>query len=140
YTISGTLKGSWQLDNANAQPTGLTINPNSPSDIWVVDSGTNTVYKYANAAGKTSGSLKAASTFALAANNTNPQDIADPPVGEMLTNPAPVPLPTNLPARATLSAVGLTSVPAVAVIPPLTGHDALWAMLGRDILKKGNEP
>src|SRR5262249_15133446 len=67
YTLSGTSMGSWLLDPANTQPTGLTINPNSPSDIWVVDSGTKTVYKYANAAGKTSGNLTAASTFALAA-------------------------------------------------------------------------
>jgi streptogramin lyase len=117
YTLSGTLKGSWQLDRANAQPTGLTINPNSPSDIWVVDSGTKTVYKYANAVGKTSGSQSAASSFALAANNTNPQDIADPPPLSTL----PVPSPTIL-----------APVPAAQPAPlvsPAAGRDAFFALL-----------
>src|SRR5262249_21765652 len=140
YNLSGSLLGSWTIDAANSSPTGLTINPNNVSDIWIVDSGTKKVYQYTAAASRTSGSQNATASFALNANNTNPQDIADPPVGDTLLSPAPAPLPTNLPARASLSAVGLTSVPALAVIPPLTGYDALWAMLGAEILKKGNEP
>src|SRR5262249_58168864 len=91
YTLAGALLGSWITDPANASPTGLTINPTNVSDIWIVDSGTDKVYQYTNAAGLTSGSQNAAATFALAAGNANPQDIADPPP-EMLLAPPPAAL------------------------------------------------
>jgi sugar lactone lactonase YvrE len=83
YTLSGSLLGSWSIDPANTHPTGITINPNNVSDIWIVDNGTNKVYQYTAAANRTSGSQNAAASFALAANNTNPQGIADPPVSSM---------------------------------------------------------
>lgn len=80
YTLSGSLVGSWTIDSANKSPTGLTIDPTGASQsIWIVDSGTDKVYEYANALGMTSGGLSAANTFALADGNTNPQGIADPP-------------------------------------------------------------
>jgi DNA-binding beta-propeller fold protein YncE len=79
YTLRGSLLGSWTIDPANTHPTGITINPNNVSDIWIVDSGTDKVYQYIGAASRTSGSQTAAATFALAAGNTNPQGIADPP-------------------------------------------------------------
>jgi hypothetical protein len=88
YTLTGSLLGSWTIDAANSHPTGLTLNPTSPSDIWIVDSGTKTVYQYTAAAGRTSGSQNAVSSFALAANNTNPQDIADPPAAGTLLSAA----------------------------------------------------
>jgi sugar lactone lactonase YvrE len=77
-TLSGSLLGSWKIDPANTHPTGITINPNNVSDVWIVDSGTLKVYQYVSAAGRTSGSQNAAATFALAAGDTNPQGIADP--------------------------------------------------------------
>jgi hypothetical protein len=52
---------------------------NNVSDIWIVDGGTDKVYQYVGAASRTSGSQSAAATFALAAGDTNPQGIADPP-------------------------------------------------------------
>ena len=52
-----------------------------------MDNGTDKVYQYTAAAGRTSGSQNAAATFALAAGNTNPQDIADPPPPDMLLAP-----------------------------------------------------
>jgi hypothetical protein len=81
YTLGGCYLGSWTISTSGAtSPTGLTIDPTGASqDIWIVDSGTDKVYRYANARGKTSGSQAAAATFALAAGNTNPQGIADPP-------------------------------------------------------------
>ena len=82
YNISGTLKGGWTIDSANSAPTGLTIDPSNVSDIWIVDNGTKKVYQYAAAAGRISGNQNAAATFALAAGNTNPQDIADPPTSK----------------------------------------------------------
>ena len=90
YNLSGTLLGSWTIDAATASPTGITINPSNVSDIWIVDNGTDKVYQYTGAASRTSGSQTAAATFALAAGNTNPQGIADPPAGiRQDRNPAP---------------------------------------------------
>jgi hypothetical protein len=80
YALNGALVGSWTIDSANKTPTGLTIDPSGASqDIWIVDSGTDRVYQYANGRAKTTGSLPAAATFHLSAGNTNPQGIADPP-------------------------------------------------------------
>ena len=79
YTLSGSSLGSWAIDPANTHPTGITINPSNVSDIWIVDNGTDKVYQYIGAASRTSGSQNAGATFALAAGNTNPQGIADPP-------------------------------------------------------------
>jgi sugar lactone lactonase YvrE len=79
YTLAGTLLGSWTIDPADSHPTGIAVNPANASDIWIVDSGTLKVYDYANAAGRTSGSQSASSTFALNPYDTNPQGLADPP-------------------------------------------------------------
>jgi len=80
YTLNGSLVGSWTIDSANKLPTGLTIDPSGATQsIWIVDSGTDKVYEYADARAKTSGSQSASATFALAAGNTNPQGIVDPP-------------------------------------------------------------
>jgi len=78
YTVGGTLEGSWQIDAANAKPTGLTIDPHDVNHIWVIDSRTDSVYQYEGAAGRTSGSQAAGATFRLASSNRNPQGIADP--------------------------------------------------------------
>ncbi len=79
YTFSGSSLGSWAIDSANKHPTGITINPTNVSDIWIVDNATLKVYQYTAAASRTSGSQNAAATFALAAGDSNPQGIADPP-------------------------------------------------------------
>jgi Calx-beta domain len=79
YTLSGSSLGNWSIDAGNSSPTGLTINSSNVSDIWIVDSGTDKVYQYTAAASRTSGSQIAAMAFSLAADNSNPQDIADPP-------------------------------------------------------------
>ncbi len=80
YALTGSLLGSWGIDPANRNPTGITINPSNASDIWIADNGTDKVYQYIGAASRTSGSQNAGATFALASGNTNPQGIADPPV------------------------------------------------------------
>jgi subtilisin family serine protease len=91
--LSATAPTSWLLNSANSTPTGIALDPSNGSfDIWVVDSGTDRVYRYANARNLTSPTLT--SSFALAAGNTNPQGIADPPPagfsGEVLEPTAPV--------------------------------------------------
>jgi hypothetical protein len=81
YTLSGSLVGSWTITGAGSSPTGITLDPSGGGTLWTVDSGTDRVYQFDNARGVTSGSLSPSSSFALAAGNTNPQGIADPPVG-----------------------------------------------------------
>jgi hypothetical protein len=79
YTLAGSLLGSWTIDAANNSPTGITLDPTNVAHLWIVDNGTDRVYQYDNAASRTSGSQSASTSFALAAGNTNPQGIADPP-------------------------------------------------------------
>ncbi len=92
YTLTGSLVGSWTISTSGAaSPTGITLDPASPSHLWIVDSGTDRVYQYDAAVGNTSGSQAASISFALAAGNTNPQGIADPPVsGIELGSPSAV--------------------------------------------------
>jgi hypothetical protein len=80
YTLTGSLVGSWTISSGGGSPTGITIDPASVSDIWIVDNSTDRVYQLTAAAPRTSGSQSPAASFALAAGNTNPQGIAHPPV------------------------------------------------------------
>ena len=94
YTTAGALVSSWTITTAGAtSPTGITIDPANVSNIWIVDSGTDRVYQYNAAATFANGSSHAADvSFALAAGNTNPQGIADPPApGSLLVAETPVP-------------------------------------------------
>ncbi len=73
-----SLLNSWTLNSANSRPTGITLDPsNASQDMWVVDSSTDRIYRYANARTLTAPTLT--ESFALAAGNTNPTGIADPP-------------------------------------------------------------
>jgi hypothetical protein len=119
YTLSGSSLGSWGIDPANTHPTGLTINPNAVSDVWIVDNGTDKVYQYVGAASRTSGSQNAGATFALAAGNTNPQGIADPPTADL--TPATAPPALSQPSTPASTATGAR---------PLASRDALFALLG----------
>ena len=83
YSIAGVLQNSWSLNSANGTPTGITLDPSDGSqDLWVGDSGTDRVYRYGNA--RTLSAPTLTSFFPLAAGNTNPQGIADPPAAEAL--------------------------------------------------------
>lgn len=79
YTLSGALVGSWTISGNNTTPTGITLDPSNPSDVWIVDAGRDQVFQYSAAAGRTSGSQSANAVFNLAPGNSNPQGIADPP-------------------------------------------------------------
>jgi hypothetical protein len=79
YTLTGTYVGAWAIDPANGSPTGITLDPANPRHLWIVDSGTDRVYQYDNGVLRTSGTFTASTSYALAAGNTNPQGIADPP-------------------------------------------------------------
>jgi len=84
YTMSGSLVGSWTIIGGGGAPTGITLDPAAPSHLWIVDKNTDRVSQYDDAIGRTSGSQAPSTTFALAAGNTNPQGIADPPAGNGL--------------------------------------------------------
>jgi hypothetical protein len=130
YTLSGSLLGSWKIDPANTHPSGITINPSNVSDIWIVDSGTDKVYQYLGAASRTSGSQNAGATFALAAGDTNPQGIADPPPADILLTQAPAPALRELPAVVAFQAATPGAVPIVATVRALTARDRLFATAG----------
>jgi hypothetical protein len=140
YNLSGSSLGNWAIDPANTNPTGITINPNNVSDIWIVDNITLKVYQYVGAASRTSGSQNAAASFALAANNTNPQGIADPPVLGELLPPAPAAFAASLPVSTVLGASTPGRASAFARVTSLVGQDAMWATLSGDILRTANEP
>lgn len=79
YTMDGTYVGRWNIDPANAKPTGITIDPTGSSDdIWIVDNASDSVYQYNGGATHAAGSATADVVFALDTANTNPQGIADP--------------------------------------------------------------
>jgi hypothetical protein len=44
YTLPGSLLGSWVIDPVDNHLSGITINPNNVSDLWIVDNGTRKVY------------------------------------------------------------------------------------------------
>jgi hypothetical protein len=121
YTVAGALVNSWTISTAGAtSPTGITIDPASVSNIWIVDSGTDRVYQYNAAATFTNGSSHAADvSFALAVGNTNPQGIADPPAPGSL-------LPTE--TRVLSEAISAETAPL--------GNDAALADMYDEPLKK----
>lgn len=81
YAVAGAPSGSWTMTGGGGSPTGITLDPTGASqDLWVVDTATDRVYQFAAARSRSSGSQAAAASFGLAAGNTNPQGIADPPV------------------------------------------------------------
>jgi outer membrane protein assembly factor BamB len=77
YSTGGALLGSWSAGGltSSAQLTGIATDG---TDIWLIDSSADTVYKYAGAASRLSGSQSPAGSFGLGKGknpNTNPQDI-----------------------------------------------------------------
>jgi hypothetical protein len=103
-TLSGSLVGSWTISAGGGSPTGITLDLGNNSDLWIVDSATDRVYQYVGAASRTSGSQSAATSFPLAAGNTNPQGIADPPtVASASSVAAAAPMKRDVRAAAALA-------------------------------------
>jgi hypothetical protein len=104
YTVAGSLVNSWTITTAGAaSPTGITLDPANVSNLWIVDSGTDRVYQYNAAATFANGSSHAADvSFALAAGNTNPQGIADPPLPHHLLTTETTVLSESVSAEAAL--------------------------------------
>jgi hypothetical protein len=117
YTLSGSLVGSWTISGGGGSPTGITIDTTSVSDVWIVDSATDRVYQYTAAASRPSGSQSAATSFPLAAGNTNPQGIADPPAAPGAFSFAP-PAPKKLGAAAISALARSTAIQGATTRPP----------------------
>jgi PKD repeat protein len=79
YSLGGKLLGQWQLDPANAHSSGVTLDPNGGTDLWVVDRQDSRVYHYAGGTEWVDGARTAADSFALAPANHHAEGIADPP-------------------------------------------------------------
>lgn len=85
YDMAGQSIGQWELDPANRDPSGLTLDPSAASShLWVVDRSMRSVFTYADATSWRDSSKPASSRFILAASQTDPVDIADPPPVEPL--------------------------------------------------------
>jgi subtilisin family serine protease len=148
YNLSGTLQNSWLLNTANRTPTGIAIDPTDASnDVWIVDSGTDRVYRYAT--GRTSTAPALASSFALTTGNTVPQGVAFfPPTSSSQTRPTngfavtivltspltggfQVTVTTGLPANPPSSAaIASPASPVLMASPASATVDSLMAALG----------
>ena len=123
YDLAGTMLSNWVIDAANTSPTGITLDPSNVGNLWIVDNGTDRIYQYNAAASlPTSSTARPASTsFALSANNTNPQGIADPPVWDYSANAVSqhVSLDVTADVSTRFNAVSPTDVNGDGVTTPL---------------------
>ena len=81
-----TLLNSWNLSASNTAPTGITLDPGSTSgDLWVLDNGTTKqVFQYTNGRAATGSTAPTGTVLFTLSGLSNPQGIADPPLGESL--------------------------------------------------------
>ena len=120
-TTGAQLQNDWPLDDANVNPSGLTIDPTGNSNsVWVVDIGSDSVYEYDRDSGDYLGSFP----LDTAAGNIGPTGIADPPPPgtELEEDSAPVP-PANDARGASLSRGA--SLVLIAAWPGKTHWDLL---------------
>lgn len=75
YSLDGTLEGSWAIDPANSNPTGLALNPTDPNQFWILDGRSQKLYDYQGGAFRTSGSQNATSSFKLSAANRDAEGV-----------------------------------------------------------------
>ena len=77
YNLHGLCINWWNLDPANSDPSGITVNP-SGTTLWVVDHVDRRVYSYSKPILSYLGSQSASGKFPLAWGNSQPTGIADP--------------------------------------------------------------
>lgn len=109
----------WALNTANKAPSGVTLDPSQTSGtLWVVDSGTDRIYEYANARGTTVGTL--ATSYALTTGNTNPQGIAGPPPSGSVSSAAVNSAATTAPGVRSPSVLAMLLVMQPEVVNSMT--------------------
>lgn len=79
YDLDGTGIGSWVIDVENSRPTGITLDPNDPSHIYITDVKADQVFVYEDAALRIGGEQNAASRFELSGQNFAAHAIAMAP-------------------------------------------------------------
>ncbi len=79
YDRHGQALGSWATGAADPDPVGITLDPSGGTDLWTVDGSTGTIDRFAGGLSRRSGSHSFASASPLAAGNSDPVGIADPP-------------------------------------------------------------
>jgi hypothetical protein len=141
YTLSGSLLGSWSIDDQNATPEGITIDPTNVDSIWIADRGTGQVFEYKGGANRTSGSQNADSVFDLAPTNADPRGIADPPAARapetdrlaLHVEQRPISSPSVLGDKYTLSgsrlrseSINNESITPENITIDLTNIDSIW--------------
>ena len=74
YDTAGALLGSWTAGTLanNATVQGIATDG---TDVWIIDARSDKVFRYANAAGRLSGTQTAASSFSLNSGNSGPKGI-----------------------------------------------------------------
>ncbi len=75
YSMSGALEGSWSIDRANSNPTGLTLDPEDPNQFWILDGKSRKVYSYLGGASRTGGSQAASSSIVLTPANRKAEGV-----------------------------------------------------------------
>jgi hypothetical protein len=109
YNLSGRLLNAWSLNSQNSTPTGITLDlSNGSQDMWIVDSASDRVYRYANA--RTSFAPVLVSSFSLGSGNSNPQGIAGPPGAGTTNRPGGnVTSPQGLPAMPMQTSIAIAT-------------------------------
>lgn len=75
YSMTGALEGSWSIDRANSNPTGLTLNPEDPNQFWILDGKSHKLFSYLGGASRTSGSQNASSFITLTSANREAEGV-----------------------------------------------------------------
>lgn len=98
YSMSGVLEGSWTIDGANSNPTGLTLNPEDPNQFWILDGKSRKLFAYIGGASRRSGNQNASSFITLSNANREAE-------GVILIHPAVSPTATPAGTAAMLDSV-----------------------------------
>ncbi len=89
YSRSGQTLGSWATGATDPEPVGITLDPSGGTDLWTVDGSTRTIDRFAGGLGRRSGTQSFTNSTPLAAGNTDPVGIADPPPAPAVQLPTP---------------------------------------------------
>jgi hypothetical protein len=75
YSMAGVLEGSWTIDRANSNPTGLALNPADPTQFWILDGKSRKLFGYQGGASRSSGNQNASISITLAPANRKAEAI-----------------------------------------------------------------
>ncbi len=91
YDTLGNSLGSWRLDSANRNPSGIAIDPSGGEGIWVLDKSDERVYFYSQGRNHRSGDQVTSSSFLLDSNHQRAEGIAINPA-DVTVDPPSIPI------------------------------------------------